>query len=588
MHVSGLLRAMLAQPLRRQRARRVRSLLEAATRLTAEGDRLSLLQTLERAAALEPRNAAVHSFMGRAHAESGSYDAAKACFKRVLAVEPDHAEAHLDLGTVYRLEGDLSHAEDAYRRALALAPAAPLAHYNLALVLLHRRASLEAAQHLRTAHDGLPAHGEILRLLVGTLVDIAEYAEAFGIAKRAAAAEPSSYEVWLSLGRAHHALHRFDEALSCYGKASQHRPDDAELHTRRAITLQDLGRIPEALASYDAALAAQPDYALARFHRGLSRLLAGDYAGGWPDYESRLVSADLAPRPASFPRWDGAPLEHKSILVYGEQGLGDQIMFASCLPELIRAAGHCTVECSPELTSLFQRSHPDASVYSAEGSVRSVSAGDAPTMDLEVPLGSLPLYCRRAVQDFPQHSGYLKADARRVGQWREKLERLGPDLKVGISWRGGTHQSRSPLRSIVLDDWQPLFEISGVSFVSLQYTAGAAAEVLALRDRGCERVTHWPEAIADYEETAALVCALDLTISVCTAVIHLAGALGRPVWIMAPHAPEWRYGHSGTLMPWYPSARLFRQERAGEWDPVIRRVSTALRERVHPHAAANT
>lgn len=173
-------------------------------------------------------------------------------------------------------------------------------------------------------------------------------------------------------------------------------------------------------------------------------------------------------------------------------------------------------------------------------------------------------------------------------QWREKLERLGPGLKVGISWRGGTHQSRSPLRSLALADWEPLLEIPGVSFVSLQYTAGADAEVQALRDRAYEHVTHWPAAIADYEDTAALVCALDLTVSVCTAVIHLAGALGRPVWVMAPYAPEWRYGHAGTAMPWYTSARLFRQEKADDWSAVLRGVATALRERVRLHEAAGT
>jgi len=178
--------------------------------------------------------------------------------------------------------------------------------------------------------------------------------------------------------------------------------------------------------------------------------------------------------------------------------------------------------------------------------------------------------------DFPQHTGYLKADPERVTKWRKKLAELGPGMKVGISWRGGTHNTRSPLRSIALERWDAIFSIPGVCFVNLQYTGEAESEINALAEMRGNRVAYWPEAIADYEETAALVSALDLTLSVCTAVVHLAGALGRPVWVMAPYSPEWRYGRSGDTMPWYPTARILRQERFGEWDTVLEAVAARL------------
>ena len=183
---------------------------------------------------------------------------------------------------------------------------------------------------------------------------------------------------------------------------------------------------------------------------------------------------------------------------------------------------------------------------------------------------------RRSLADFPRHSGYLKADPVRTHEWRGRLHALGPGLKIGLSWRGGTPVSRVALRSIPLEAWTRLFALAGVRFVSLQYTEGAAAETAALARAGGPVVTHWQDAIDDYDETAALVSALDLTISVCTSVVHLAGALGRPVWVLAPQAAEWRYGTRGETLPWYPSARVFRQHESGDWEAVMRRVASEL------------
>jgi ADP-heptose:LPS heptosyltransferase len=209
-------------------------------------------------------------------------------------------------------------------------------------------------------------------------------------------------------------------------------------------------------------------------------------------------------------------------------------------------------------------------------------------VDYEVPLGSLSLYYRRSVADFPQHAGYLKADPERVASWRNKLAVLGPGLKVGISWLGGTHKTRSPVRSIALEHWGAILRVPGIRFISLQYTSGARSEIEALPDLERSKVVHWEDATSDYDETAALVMALDLTISVCTAVVHLSGALGRPVWVMAPYSPEWRYGHAGDTMPWYPSALVFRQPQYGEWDPVILSVGDRLQAHNIPFAAART
>ena len=198
-------------------------------------------------------------------------------------------------------------------------------------------------------------------------------------------------------------------------------------------------------------------------------------------------------------------------------------------------------------------------------------------IDLQSPIGSLPLHIRRQRADFPRHQGYLRADPQRVADWRTRLAALGPGLKVGISWQGGTHKSRRPVRSMPVTQWLPILQAEDIHFVDLQYT-DSGAELAALRAATGVHVHSWQETRTDYEQTAALVTALDLVISVCTAVIHLGGALGRPVWVMAPFSPEWRYGIAGDSIPWYPSLRVFRQPSYGAWDAVITSVADSLRD----------
>ena len=189
--------------------------------------------------------------------------------------------------------------------------------------------------------------------------------------------------------------------------------------------------------------------------------------------------------------------------------------------------------------------------------------------------GSLPRFLRHDWKDFPRHSGYLLAEQSRVTYWRSRLGQLGPGLKVGLAWTGGSMKTRRRLRSVTAADLIPLLKVAGAHFVSLQYR-DSSEEISLLRDSHGLTVHHWQEAIDDYDETAALVSALDLVISVQTAVVHLTGALGRPAWVLVPSSPEWRYLQSGETMPWYPSVRLFRQERADDWQAVIGRVAAEL------------
>lgn len=548
-------------------------------RLQQEGDLSGAREACQDVLSRHPQHARAHFELGRMHGQSGDLDGAFYHLQQAVTLAPEFGDAHAALGNVYGLKGDKEAAEACYRAALKLNPDLPEAHYNLALFLKRPGCYVEALRHLEKVAALVPDFIDAAKERALCLVRLARYGEAEGLLGRELARHPDMAALHACMGLVCHKTYRLAEALACCEIAQRLGHADAEFYMNFGAVLQDLGRIDEALGWYDRAIASQPDPRLRRmpiFQRALIRLLTGDF-GAWPDYEIRLEDEELPRRDGTFPRWTGEDLAGRTVLVHGEQGLGDEIMFASCLPDVIARAGHCVIECAPKLERIFRRSFPVATVYAATAG-RRVSGGVAtPDIDCEVPVGSLPLYFRRQVADFSQHRGYLQADCARVKYWMQQLASLGAGIKVGISWRGGSLQTRSPLRSIPLEQWLPILRTDGVQFISLQYDASGDELDKFRADHGID-VKHWPQAVADYDETAALVSALNLTISVCTAAIHLGGALGRPVWVMAPYSPEWRYGFAGKTMPWYPSVRIFRQPAFGEWTPVVDRVAQHLRE----------
>ena len=510
---------------------------------------------------------------------TGQFDEAVRLLEIALGKEHDLAEAHYYLGLAQHRLGCYEEASDAFALALCFGFDSAKAHF--ALALSQRKQNMTALaltsteQAIQTGYAGAEAYN-----LQGALrFEGGDVAGALTSFEQALAVDPQHAGAHSNLG---YLLYRdcaeYEAGAAHLERALELDPDNLNAQCNYSMVLSQCGDPERALDLCTRILSLRPEMDEARLNRALVLLKLGRFESGWKDYEARKKArCNYVPRKLAWPEWRGEPLAGTTVLVHGEQGLGDEIMFASCFPELIDAARHCVIECAPRLERLFRRSFPRATVFAGEqGDPVPRWLAAAPKIDIQVPAGSLPLHFRRHIGAFPSHAGYLRAEPSRVLYWRNRLQSLGPGLKVGVSWRGGMRSTRASLRSVELSRWLPILTSPQVQFVSLQY-GDTKQEREDLLERHGFALNNWQDALGDFDEQAALTMALDLVISVCTAAIHLAGALSKCVWILVPSVPEWRYQASGISMPWYPTATLFRQH-ANDWDSVIADVAGRLRE----------
>jgi len=314
-----------------------------------------------------------------------------------------------------------------------------------------------------------------------------------------------------------------------------------------------------------------------RFVRSSNNLLLGNYAAGWEDYHYRVYADQRSSiRLLPMPLWEGQPLEGKRILLLAEQGLGDQVMFASIVPDLLaKAPQQVVIEAHERIAKTLERSFPTCVVIPSKQSSRFDWLKELPDIDYYLPIAELPRFFRPSAGSFPRHQGFLVADPARVAYWKDRLASTGTGRKIGISWRGGTERTRQVVRSMKLQDLATILHTPGLDFVNLQY-GKVEAEIREAQGALGVPIVSWPEAIEDLDEFAALISALDLVITVCNTTVHYAGGLNRPVWVMTPKIPGWRYGLAGHGMDWYPSARMFRQPALGDWESVLNEVASAL------------
>ncbi|MGE3538601.1 MAG: tetratricopeptide repeat protein [Candidatus Tectimicrobiota bacterium] len=530
-------------------------------------------------------------------------------YEAILQQQPQHAEALHDLGVLRGQQGDMPQALVLLRQAVSQAGHRPDFHYNLGTVLLrqgeHAAAVaayetalqldphlLQAWQNLGVAQQAL-GHLEAAALAYQAIIrQRPDYAAAYnnlGTIKRSqgdltAAQEAYSTairlqtdfaEAYTNLGIVYQSQHRIDAARAAFDTAIRLRPAYAEAHLNRGAALQADGDLEAALDAYDTVLRLQPQCARAHWNRALIWLAQGNLAAGWPAYEWRLQLPDAAPARFPYPRWQGAALQHSTILVQADQGVGDEILFVSCLPSLLEQARHVVLECDPRLQTLLARSFPGATVYGRTPVATESGVYQGPPVQVQIPASSLPLYLRPTLADFPAQAAFLRPDAARQQQYQQRLAALGPGLKVGIAWRSIASRRQDPTYT-QLAQWETVLTIPGVHFVTLQYD-DTAKELEAARQRWGVSLHDWGDLdlLNDFEGVAALMSALDLVLAPESTVAALAGALGQPVWRLSVAGSSWTsLGTAGC--PWFPSMRLLCQSRRGVWEDVLQQVAADL------------
>lgn len=465
--------------------------------------------------------------------QRGDLEAAEVRYRQVLGLQPGHADALHHLGLIAYAAGLLDEAAGHIGESLRRKPANAAAHANLALV-----------HHAR-----------------------GDYAGALAECDTALRLQRQFPEAHYNRGNALRELGRLDDAIASYERALRLRPDFVGPLVNRARTLRDLGRFDAALAGNARAIALAPELAEAYLNQAMIHLLRGDFEKGLPEFEWRWRDAQLAAARRDFPvpQWQGdSDPAGRRVLVHAEQGLGDTLQFARYAPLLADRGAHVVLEVQPPLRDLLR---------SLPAEVEVIARGDPlPAVDLHCPLLSLPLAFGTRLGSIPAPVGYLQADAARVSRWQA---RLGPATgpRVGLVWSGNPDHNNDRNRSLPLAALAPVFR-PGFEFVSLQ-PAIRPCDQPALQS-GQLPLRHFGDDLQDFADTAALASCMDLVIAVDTAGAHLAGALGRPLWLLLPWLPDWRWLLERDDSPWYPTARLFRQPRAGDWAGVLEAVSAAF------------
>lgn len=481
----------------------------------------------------EPNQAKVLYLLGLAAHQSGNFDAAVNWYQRAIAVQPDYADAHNNLGVLMQQLGQLEQATVHYRAALQVDPNNPRVHGNL---------------------------GAILQQLGELEVAIAHYQTAIRL-------EPNLAAAHTNLGHALKAQGHYHRAIGHYEEARRLMPTNPEAYRDLGDALQEQGQFREALAVYDRALALAPNHVEVGGSRVRALLMGGNLVEGFAEYDRWRLTVASRPRPFTQPQWDGSSLNGQTILLYAEtgSGLGDSLQFIRYAPLVAQYGGRIIVECQPSLVRLF------TAIASID---QVITAGDPlPAFDVQASLMSLPHLLGTSLESIPASVPYLPVPIAGTVLPLSQLARP----KVGVAWGGNPAHGHDRDRACPFGEFKQILATPMVTFYSLQ--KGAHREALktdAAIQAGTLPVVDLGDRLTDFAETAAIVQQLDLVITVDTAIAHLAGALGKPVWILLSFTPDWRWMLARTDSPWYPTARLFRQPQRRDWARVCQQVKRAI------------
>jgi tetratricopeptide (TPR) repeat protein len=535
--------------------------------LSQAGRQEEAIEILRQALAQRADYAPTHLTLGNALLRLNRAAEATAAYRAALAIRPEYPEAMWNLSSLLCEDGALDEAIDLARRALVMQPDSALAWNNLGRAL-HRQNRLdEAADALRHALALAPRFPQAYNDLGGVLLKMKAFDQAIESFNQSLEIEPSG-QVHYNIGLALLEQGKRTEAISACLKARSLGFADANLLNVLGALHHQVGRIDKAIGFFRQALSAQPDFPLAQWNLGVLQLLKGEFREGWQGYEMRWKanSLSLPARYSQIDLWDGGDLKGRRILLDSEQGFGDCFQFVRYIAMISQRGGKPILAVFPELRRLFRMvpSLPEIVCPPQE----------VPPFDVQCPLGSLPGIFGTTLENIPADVPYLFADPALADRWKGRVPHDGR-IKIGLVWSGKAEFKDNAARSMRLEDLAPLGRVPGTWFCSLQ--KGPAASEAVERPAGLA-ITDWTAELQDFADTAALIANLDLVICSDTAVAHLAGAMGKPVWLLLSFVPDWRWLLDRDDSPWYPTMRLFRQEKLGDWECPVKQIVRDLRK----------
>jgi tetratricopeptide (TPR) repeat protein len=512
---------------------------------------------------LNPDLAQAHNNLGNALAQAGEPEEAVQSFRRAMELAPQAADPPYNLANLFKTLGRMDDAIVQYRRALELRPQWPQAHNNLGIALKDRGLLIEAMECFKQAVSLAPDYAQAMSNLADTLCDLTRYDLAVPVCRRALELKPDLPETHNNLGNALCGLGQYDQAVIAYRHAIALRPDYAEAHNNLANAYHSKGDLEQALCIYRAAVAIRPDYPSAHWNIGLIHLMQGDYERGWPQYEWRLKLKPPFRSEFLESRWDGSELNGRRILLYSEQAIGDIFQFFRYVPMVAQRGGRIVVAAQPELTRLLaMQNHVEQCVP--------LDAKSLPQFDVQLSFGSLPGLFATRLDTIPAAVPYIIPDPAAVEKWKSRVTAAAGDRrKIGFLWAGRSYPD--PFRAAPLELFAAMGKTQGNWFCSLQKGEGAVQTPPPELE-----LTNWTSELMDFADTAALMANLDLIITIDTSVAHLAGAMGKPTWVLLKAVPDWRWMLERSDCAWYPGMRLFRQPRHGDWQTPIQQIVQAL------------
>jgi len=529
-----------------------------------------------RAVKITPHQPVFYNNLGLAFHAGGHFEKALSAFERAALLNPNLAGAHYNRGNELMILGRLTEALAACDRTIQLNPDYIEALINRGIILNKLGRPEEALVACEHALQVNSEHAEAQNTYGSILRQRGRLDEALAACERAIQLNPEYVEAYCNLSAVFNDLCNPEKAIETCERAIQLDPECAEAYSNLGVFSGDLRRTEQALTACEHAIQLNPEFADAHYNRALLLLQAGDMDNGWREYEWRwkIKGSIFVHRDFHLVQWDRHLLQEERLLVYAEQGIGDEIMFASCLSKLAGHVRHVLIECDERLLGLFSRSFTDCEFIGVRQRDDRLLGNYNKPVDYEIAAGSLPLYIRDAQSEHPLSDGYLKPDPILSQKWRERLADYDDTLKIGISWRGGARHKTQDTRSIPLEKWLPLFKNTSFTLINLQY-GDHEEEINHIRQTHNVSLLDWEDfnQRRDIDDLAALISMLDIIISVDNFTVHLAGSLGTHTVTLLPYNSDWRWQLDSEKTHWYPSMRLFRQQASPGWDPVIKEVS---------------